>query len=107
MVIHNFNLIRITIFPIKAEAIPVINANAVSTFPIAPEALKAVAGWNSEIAQGPCSIQDLQLLESRSSQICGNTPAALLAPQPPGFAVPKTLDHTTLILSCRVTSVKR
>jgi hypothetical protein len=44
MIVYDFDLVRFTLDPGEADAIPVVDANTVLTFPLALESLQLVAG---------------------------------------------------------------
>ena len=51
LVIDDFNVVRVTTFPAEADAIAVVDANAVPPLTVACEFLQAIAGRNAKIVQ--------------------------------------------------------
>ena len=49
MIIYNFHIIRIMVTPLETNAPPVIDSNAVLSFPIAVERLQPVGGRDAQI----------------------------------------------------------
>lgn len=57
MVIHNFDIACITIFPSEANSPSIVDANAVLPLPVAFQSFKLIAGWLPEILDGPGAMQ--------------------------------------------------
>lgn len=59
MVVCYFNVIGISVFPVKADAPLIVDPDAMLPFAIALQGLQPVAWWDSEVPQmlGPVKIQ--------------------------------------------------
>src|SRR6516162_7717318 len=77
VVVHNLDLVGVSVPPLKADAVLVTDANAVLAFPITSEALQAVAGRQGEVAKRSGRIHDLQFLQSGLSQTGWDAPTPL------------------------------
>jgi hypothetical protein len=93
VVVHNLNLVSVPIFPLKADSILVIDANAVLAFSIASEALQPIAGRHGQVAQCSGGIQQLQFLEGALPKIDRDAPDPFLLPESLRLGIPKSLDH--------------
>jgi hypothetical protein len=94
VVVYNLNFVGVSISPLKADSILVIDANAVLAFSIASKALQPIARRYGHIAQGPGRIQQLQFLEGALLKVGRDAPGPFLLPKSLRLGVPKTLDHT-------------
>ena len=52
MIVHDFHIGCVAICPLKTEAIPIVDANAVLPFPVAFERFQVVAGERGKVLQG-------------------------------------------------------
>ena len=94
MIVNNRNLVRIAIFPLKADAPLIIDPNTVLSSAIALELLQSIAGRGSEIFERFSSIHDDQFPEHGPLQFRRVSPHRLAEKQ--AFCVPVTeaLDHS-------------
>jgi hypothetical protein len=67
MVVRDFHLERVAVFPHEANSKLVINSYAELTLSFGLQSFKAVPGRNAKIVQPPCRIQEKKL-----SQGCAN-----------------------------------
>jgi hypothetical protein len=94
VVVHNLDLVGVSVPPLKADAVLVIDANAVLAFPITSEPLQAVAGRQSEVAKRSGRINDLQFLQSGPPHTGWDAPTPLFFPNPLRFRIAESFDHT-------------
>lgn len=93
MVINNFNGVRLAIFPGKANAPLVVNADAVLPRPAAFQGFQAIGGRHSHIIQG-FSAMELQQFAQRSALDVRGQPARSLAfPNLFRLFATETLNH--------------
>lgn len=99
VIVNNFNLVGVSVFPDEAQAVTVVNANAVLSFTVAMQFLQAVSGGNAQIVQIGSGIQDEQFPQGNSLQIRREVRMALSFEQVFCVTVVKGLDHA-LSISC-------
>jgi hypothetical protein len=51
MVVHNFDIGRVPVFPYKANPPLVINANAMLARPVSFEGMEPIASWGHQVRQ--------------------------------------------------------
>jgi hypothetical protein len=61
MVIHNLNVERVASFESEAHSPLIIDSNAPTPFPVALQSFQPVPGRASQISNGLCGIEHLQL----------------------------------------------
>ena len=61
MIVYDLNLVRFALDPGEANAVLVVDANTVLTFPFALESLQLVAGWYPQLLQGTDGIELVEL----------------------------------------------
>lgn len=61
MVVHDFDIVCITVVPIEAYSPLIVDADAVHVSPITSQLLQAVSGRNSQIVDVFCVVDDHQL----------------------------------------------
>jgi len=96
MIVHDLHVGRVAICPHKAEAIPIIDTNAVLPFPVAFERFQVVAGERSQILQG------LRFIECREFPLGSPFddlifPRELVVEEFLGFGVPKRANHVSSV----------
>ncbi len=106
MIVRNFNLVRISCAPFKANAPLVIDANTVLSRAIHRKFLKAVARWHAEIIELFGRIQDGQFTPSDAVQRGRKASRELTLKEQFSFSIPKALYHTNEIIACGVIIVK-
>ena len=57
VIVNNFDIVGVTVFPAKADAILLVNADAVLATTIAMQRLKTIPGGNGQILQYFSSVQ--------------------------------------------------
>ena len=93
MVIHNLNLLRVSILPREADAVLVIDPDAVLPAPVSTKGLEVVARERSQVVE-PC--RGVQLHELALSDT-GDAPksAGRMTPEERfGVSMPEGPDHT-------------
>jgi hypothetical protein len=61
MVVDNFDLLHTSRRPTKTDAVLVVHADAVLTFPAAFECLKAITRWDAQVAETAGDLELTQL----------------------------------------------
>lgn len=92
MIVDNLNVLHAGRRPTKADAIPVVHADAVLAFPAAFECLKAIARWDAKVAE---TASDLELaqLSSCDGLDASETPDSLAVGKGFGIGAPERQDH--------------
>ena len=96
MVIHDFDIVGITVPPLEADSIAVIDADALLPFPVGFEWFQMKAR-QPEVAQRGCGIQQPQPYQSRSLYDLV-LEAGLPLHQAPRLRIPVRANHTLTIL---------
>lgn len=107
MVVRDLDLVSVALSPLEADAILIVDANAVLALPVAFQPFQTVAGRQQQVSQRSRRVQHLQFLQRCLVDTRRDAAAAFFLPQPLGFSIPECLDHAGWILSWRVTTVKR
>jgi len=68
MVVGDFHLERVPIFPYEANSKLIIDSYAELTFPFGLQSLKTVPGRNAKVIQTSCRIQQKKLSQGRANQ---------------------------------------
>jgi hypothetical protein len=66
MVVSDFDLIGVAVFPYKADSPLVVDPYTVLALSIPRELLKPVTRWGTKVLQGLCPIQDGELSEGHT-----------------------------------------
>jgi hypothetical protein len=107
MVVHDLNFVRIASIPDKADAVLIIDANAVLPFPVAAQSFQMISWRDSQIAQLRDSIQNEQLAFGYAMEIRRQSFALARPPKLLGSRIRKTLDHGGYSLMIFVNNVNR
>jgi hypothetical protein len=93
MVINNFHFVKLSISPYEADAILLVDPNAVLSFSAATQKLKVISRRHAQIVQIRRVVQVLQL--SQGNALDGRRDAAAFPRliQFPGVCVPEAGDH--------------
>ena len=104
VIVRYFNVVSIVIAPYEANAVLVVDTDAVLPLPVSPQFLQAVTRWVHQITQVHCRVEHSEL----SSRDVGGGSSLGLAGTPDDLCHPigKTPDHVTII-TCTVNNVKR
>jgi hypothetical protein len=62
MVVDNFNIMGMTVFPDKTDPPLAVDPNAVLAFAVSRKCLEPIARWNAQVVQSACGVQDQQFL---------------------------------------------
>jgi len=92
MIVHDFHVRDVALYPHKAEAILIVDANAVLPVPVAFERLQMVAGECGQILQsfGFVECRELSLGYSLNASVLSGE---LVVEELLGFSVPKRANH--------------
>jgi hypothetical protein len=93
VIVNNFYVEGITVFPNKADAPLVVDANAVLPFSVALERLKAIAGRNLQVSQDSGSTEHSQFSKCHPLNVPGQFPRPFSLEKVLGLFVFKTSDH--------------
>jgi len=58
VVVDDFNIACLSALPAEADAILVVDADAVLSLAVADQFLQVIAGWDTKIIQRLCSVQE-------------------------------------------------
>ena len=92
MIIHDLDVVRVSLVPDKADAPPVVDAEAVLPGMIALQSLEPIARRRSEIAQLRCAVQLAQYAPGDSFDGAKALAAQALM-KALGLLAAKRLDH--------------
>lgn len=87
MIIRDLDCVRITLTPLEANAILIVDTNAVLAFAIALQPFQTIPRRRSEISEVCRSMEHLQFLQPRPVDAA----AALFLPEPLGFGIRNVL----------------
>jgi hypothetical protein len=106
MVVDDFHIVGIAVPPYEADAILIIDSDAVLTFALAVQSLQPVSRGNIQIIQRHRGMQQEKLLQCTHFQIGGNPSASPRLPKLLRIRIPEACYHGVIVLRCN-TSVKR
>jgi hypothetical protein len=106
VVIRNLYITSVPFAPNKADAILIVDANAVLPGPIPAQRLQLISRRHFQVIERNGRIQNRQLVESSAPQIRRKSSAFPRLPQSLGFLIPETQNHIR-ILTHYGTTVKR
>jgi hypothetical protein len=93
MVVHDGDVVRMTILPTKANSPLLIDANTVLASPVTLESLQSIGRGHPQVFEALRIVQHSELssgdLLDRTGELRGN----LAPPDPLGFLVSEALDH--------------
>jgi hypothetical protein len=93
VIVGDLNVAGVIVAPNEADAILVVDANAVLAFTISAERLKPIPGRDLQVSDSRGSIEHLEFLQRRFPETSRDAPGAFLVPQPLGVSIAETLDH--------------
>jgi hypothetical protein len=67
VIIGQFNIVRVTIFPAETNAVLIVHANTVLPRPVTLQGFQAIAGGSSQIRETPRPIQQPQTAKRNTS----------------------------------------
>ena len=97
MIIDNFHLIGVCIFPKKTEAVLVIDAEAPLSFSGTLQRLQAISWRNTKIVQRTCPVENPQFSLRLTGQILWNFVGIASLKNFLGLPIPERSDHRTMI----------
>jgi hypothetical protein len=77
MVVRYFNVIRVSIFPTKYNAVLIINGNTPKTFQIVFKLMKSITGRNPQVIQTCSGVKHVQQIPGSLMQWCWDLPGSL------------------------------
>jgi len=104
MVVNDLHVIGIAIFPAKADAPLIIDANTVLPGAIPVKLLQPIAGWGPEINEGLGRINDRQLAQHGTLKLAGKSSDRLTTEQRFRVPIAEALDHAESYPRAIVTS---
>ena len=73
MIIRHFDLVRIAILPLKADAPLIVNSNTILSLAVAMQFFQPIAGGHPDILKRLRSVQNQQLPEGSAAQLMGES----------------------------------
>jgi hypothetical protein len=98
MVVDDFHSVGVALPPHEANAILIIDPDAVLALAFAVQRLQPVSGRHAQIIQRHRGMQQEELLERPNSQIGGNPSAAPRLPKLLSIRIPETRYHVGILL---------
>jgi hypothetical protein len=98
MVVDDFHVEGVALPPHEADAILIIDPDAVLALALALQRLQPVSGRHAQIIQRHRGMQQKELLERPHSQIGGNPSASSRLPKQLRIRVPETRYHVGILL---------
>jgi hypothetical protein len=93
VIVHDRDVVRIPVFPAKADAPLVVYAYAVLTGPIALELLEPVTGRDTEILELLGGVHSHELAQHGPLEVGGKPPDGLAGKEALGIPVGEAVDH--------------
>jgi hypothetical protein len=106
MVVDDFHVVGVAIPPHEADAILIIDSDAVLALALAVQSLQPVSGRHTQIIQRHGGMQQEELLQCLHFQIGGNPSASPRFPKLLRIRIPEACYHQGIVLRYG-TSVKR
>lgn len=98
MVVNNFDVVRIFILPNKADAVLVVDPDALLSFAVALERLQPVARRHFQIVQLDGGVENGQPLPGRSPDARRDAAAFAGRPQSLCVLIPEAHDHALIVM---------
>jgi hypothetical protein len=93
VVVHDFNVERIGVTPYKANAVLIVDADAVLTFAVFRQRFKMVSAWNCQVREAGGPMQNCEFLQGGASDVSWNAPAFARIPKQFSIGVFEALDQ--------------
>ena len=106
MVVDDFHVVGVALPPHEADAISIIDSDAVLAVALAVQSLQLVSGRNIQIIQRYGGLQQEELPQCPHFQIGGNPSASPRLPKLLRICIPEACYHVAILLRYS-TSVKR
>ena len=97
MVVDDFHVVGFALPPHEADAILIIDPDAVPALALAVQRLQHVSGRHAQIIQRHRCMQQEELLECPHSQIGGNLSASSRLPKLLHIRIPEARDHAGIL----------
>jgi hypothetical protein len=101
MVIDDLYVFRVVVLPAKADAILIVDANAVVAFAVFDERFEMVSGRHFKVIERNGRVQDRQFLPGGAAKIGRDAAALASFPKELCVRVAKALDHLRIIMEMR------
>jgi hypothetical protein len=98
MVVDDFHVVGVAISPLEADAILIIDSDAVLTFALAVQSLQPVSGRYTQIIQRHGGMQQEELFQCPHFQIGGNPSTSPRLPKLLRIRIPEACNHEGIIL---------
>lgn len=106
MVVDDFHIVGVAVPPYEADAILIIDSNAVLALALTVQSLQPVSGGDIQIIQCHGGMQQKELPQCPHFQIGGNPSASPRLPRLLRIRIPEACYHGAIVLQYG-TSVKR
>jgi hypothetical protein len=106
MVVYDFHIVGVAVPPHEANAILIIDSDAVLALALAVQSLQPVSGRHTQIIQRHGGMQQEELLHCPHFQIGGNPSASPRLPKLLRIRIPEACYHGAIVLRYGI-SVKR
>jgi hypothetical protein len=106
MIVDDFNVVRVAFTPHEADAILIIDPDAVLALTLAAQSLQPISWRDIQIIQHHGGMQQEELLQCPHFQIGGNPSASPRLPKLLRIRIPEACYHGAIVLQYG-TSVKR
>jgi hypothetical protein len=93
MVVEDFHLIRPLLRPTEAQAVLLVDANAVLSLPVTGECFEAIAERAFEVDEIGCGMKDEQFGSRPSTKICRKQPGGVSQRELLGFLANESANH--------------
>lgn len=97
MIVYDFNVVRVSVMPAKADPPLIVDANAVLALSVLGKLLQPIARRHSEVCQSNGPVQHPQFSEGRSHQTWRDLPGEFPAEEPFRGLVFEVPDHAAII----------
>jgi hypothetical protein len=95
VVVHNFDVVSVPLAPAKADAVLIVDSDAVLSGPVSFKSFQSVAWTGGKIAQGRSDVQGVQPSAGDGLDIDKTDDTLSSAKQPFGIGTSERLNHYT------------
>ena len=106
MIVGDFHIQGVAVFPVKANPPLIVDPDAVLALPIPGQLFQPIPRWNFQIGQSIGSIKHEELLQSRTVNFLRELSRTFTLEDPFGLWVFEAPNHS-IIITLRVINVKR
>ncbi len=97
MIVHDFDLIRMTVSPLEADTPLVVDANAVLPFPRPAKFFESIGGRGAQITQRRGVVKHPELAQGYLLNLGRESARPLTGEDFLGLTIPKGLDHDAIL----------